>query len=505
MRENTVQQAFRFVWVASALSITGCGSSTPAPYDPAPSMHHSRSSAESVNSENLAASPTPTPKKDGKPDSKAGLKGDSKDKDSKDKDKDSKEKDKDKKDKDKKDKDFDSDDEDTPKKEDKKPKPKSAALLKKLELYSFMAQNGVLTCPIESQCDPALVLISLVAEDGVKRCSGFLIGPDKVMTSDHCVSKNEVVKEACKGNVFFHFSKAGKTGLQRTVGCESIEARSKEKGLLTKDYAIFKLTQEVKDREPYTVATRPFKSKEMVTIPRVQMTTDEKTHHYNGVQMKVNCPVSDHTVLHSPIAVDATDIMTLGDCPIQPGNSGSPVLNSDGEVGAVLQGFLSYKQDESEKSANFLKLRLDGVYGPLGVATQLRCVSEVSSSTAGCPEYDVTDKKSISSYLEDIKFDPSIIPELENDWVWMRARSFEDDKLYISVPKCVTPNQRKFGFNAIRLHYRRGINRFLQGEWRVEGKAGTEFIDYSPGSVGFDRDITFNSNDYGTLNLKLCP
>jgi hypothetical protein len=232
---------------------------------------------------------------------------------------------------------------------------------------------------------------SFVYDGDIERCTGFLISDHEVLTNDHCIEKTLLIEHAegrvlknlpCQGLGYIHFvaSDENPNGLSRA--CDSIEIRSGETGIASEDYAILKLKNSVTDRAPLRISARGFQDQEASTLIRVQMDPVLNHSPYDGVQSKLNCQASYATFLYPGVTSAASPLMTFGDCAVAAGNSGSPILNSDGEIGSILQGFLLPRTQNTELNLELAAAKLDSKYGQVAIGTQLDCIPEISGLPA---------------------------------------------------------------------------------------------------------------------------
>ena len=375
------------------------------------------------------------------------------------------------------------------------------------------AKEGSLYCPFGDECEPALALISVATDEGLERCTGFLISETQVLTNDHCVAHSVAVENAiqhasnipCQGLVYAHFAKTNDHDQALNISCQTIQVRSFQTGIGNRDYAILKLSQPVRDRAPLRLANRGFRANERASIYRVQMQKSEEGT-FDGIQTRLECPASYMTMLYPSVTTPDIPLMTFGDCAIQAGNSGSAAINSDGQVGAIIQGYLSVKQDPD--ILNQLQPRLlDQKYGQVAIGTQIECIPELNlSRTAKCGSIVNMNSMMPENYLELFStFNPKRLPSAGSENVWKTIPSSSDDeKSYLKVPACVS-NQAKTGaqYPASEMTYRLGINRFLQGEWRAMLEPDEKQVNFKlTASSSFQAEL--QNDEFGAITLPVC-
>lgn len=372
------------------------------------------------------------------------------------------------------------------------------------EVQINAAKNGHLTCEFEGECEPAIALISVATGTGVSRCTGFLISDHEVLTNDHCLSTIPDRENACQGLVFAHFTH----DLHRS--CKKISLRSHQNGINSKDYALIELNEPVKDRAAMRISKRGFKNHETATIFRVQTTQNTQTHNYDGIQTKLVCQASYSTIMDININSSKAPLMTFGDCAIQDGNSGSPILNENGEVGAINQGFLNVKEDSfSELLKPYL---LDEGYGEVALGTQLRCIPELVGSIGNaCEGLKVFHALYPKEYMNTLGgFSETLLPKLPVGNTWKTFSSTHPMiKNFISVPDCISNREvhsPDFSFTAIAMSYRLGINARLQAEWRSLYREGeNEFLFVVQKNLAPEATfVDFTNSAIGTFTLPIC-
>ena len=372
------------------------------------------------------------------------------------------------------------------------------------ELQISAAKNGSLYCDFKDECEPALALISVATSDGINRCSGFLVSDHEILTNDHCLNSISDQNNACSGLVFAHFT----NNVHRN--CKNISYRSHQSGVDSKDYAIIELDQPITDRKPLRVSRRGFNNGEVASIIRVQATENTRDHTYNGNQNKLKCHASYQTLMNININSSNESMMSFGDCAIQEGNSGSPIFNESGEVGAIVQAFLSVKDEEfAQQLQSYL---LDHTYGQVAVGTQVRCMPELVGLAANnCNSIKPIAALYPKQYLQDYgTFSLKKLPDPVFGLAWREipvSDSFQ--KTYFSSPSCISNSDIRngsFSFTSSAMLYHLGINSMLQAEWRLTyplGEKQTIFKFQKNGSEVF-KNIDFLSSEFGKITIPSC-
>lgn len=372
------------------------------------------------------------------------------------------------------------------------------------------ARSGRLTCAFNGECNPAVAMISVVGEQGLERCSGFLISADEVMTNDHCINKSISIKGwesrtthlPCRDFIYVHFAGSGQGDAGVNAACSEIEVRSRETGIASADYAIIKLQNKVQDRAPLVIAKKGLVDLEPVSIFRVQMTSDRTQTGFNGMQTKLNCQASFATYLYPGINASNSPLMTFGDCAIQAGNSGSPVLNQNGEAEALIQGYLTLNNNavvENDLRASLL----DQTYGQVAIGTQLSCVPELGTGPNHCsdiaPYVGYFSQQFLSQYGD---AHPRALPALPQTQAWklLSPNQSAFRETYASAPACTNASS----FESVIMSYQKGINHYLQAEWRASAAMNETKVSFTTSGFLSHEGFEFQAADLGHLNVGKC-
>ena len=237
---------------------------------------------------------------------------------------------------------------------------KKKATLTQDQIQEIM-DHQILTCagigghPCPAGVSRLLTLDQLSADDSYV-CSGFMVGPNTLVTNHHCIS----TIEQCRNTYIAIYD--GSSYLQ--TRCKSI----------------------IESQEDYADENDPHRKIDFVVIETVDSyfgTTFELSPSQAQVGDTITAWVVDHIGLDRPLASEQnpyearitefsckvmnqtdSDSLVLETCPIIYGNSGSPILNSLGQVVGVIWG-----ATEAGVNSN-MDLALRRSLSGLGIATE---------------------------------------------------------------------------------------------------------------------------------------
>jgi hypothetical protein len=268
------------------------------------------------------------------------------------------------------------------------------------------------------------------------------------------------------------------------------------------DYAIIKLDQKILDRKPLERATKALENLEQTRIYRVQM-DGEKTGHYDGSQGVLQCSVSYSTFLYPGINSPFSPLMTFGDCAIQAGNSGSPILNSEGKIAAMIQGYLSLKED-TELHKEIQASLLDDSFGQVGVGTQIQCMEGIEglapSQCNSVPDLNSQTPKEFLAHFSRFN-EKELLPGMPVGHRWIEVPQLKErQRRFVTGPQCGD----SASFESTEMEFRVGFNRFFQAEWRPETRFGEKVHVFSPNSDRAAEKVIYRSSDGTFLEIEAC-
>jgi hypothetical protein len=344
----------------------------------------------------------------------------------------------------------------------------------------LLAKQGALTCADARNCPSSVALLTAAKADAVSLCTAFLIAPDLMATNSHCIPDD--LKKAgsdCSSRIWVKFAdQPGAPGEQ--AGCKSISHASKV-DLSLPDYAFFKLDRAL-SRPVLPFSHEGFADGAQYSVDKVNPLS--KTAPLGSLE-RVRCKTPHGTLLVPGSDSELSPLMTLADCEIVHGNSGSPIFDETGKIRGIVQATEIQDKLRSGLADKDIEL-VDGELAPLGVGTSFACVRAPSEPASlvladGCLAQQNVEKPAKWTKNFDLEaqkaialWDASKTP-FASRFEWADSGELSKDGKFTVAPRCfkgaldwTDPSQasQTLDLDLPLWSSRAGVNRYLQPSYR---------------------------------------
>ncbi|MNK08061.1 Trypsin [compost metagenome] len=253
---------------------------------------------------------------------------------------------------------------------------------------------------------------SLLSKSGtsLSTCSFSLVGKDIILTNRHCIPEDIAQQGApCEGVVQAIFVKDDRS--KEIYACDKVLSIPKDYGTLSptqeRDFAFLKLKKSPTGRQPLKVATSGLVDQETLTA----ITSTPKPSSMNGgpgaTLIKKTCKVHMNSMAVDGFTNGFKSVAAFKNCDIVSGNSGSAMVDQDGNLKAVAQA--NFLNSQNVKSTSELIIRLSEVLKnqKFAIGTNILCIEndelKLYPKSMGCDMGTDTYTSKISERLFDKK------------------------------------------------------------------------------------------------------
>lgn len=199
-----------------------------------------------------------------------------------------------------------------------------------------LASRVHLRC-VDARCPEGVGMLVRPEGEELQRCTATLVGPDLALTASHCLPPAARHPGAsCRGTWLTFAAAEGHPA--EWAACRGVlEARPvRDEEVMRTDVALLRLARRV-DREPLAVSFVPFGQRPEVVVGVVAVSPHPIYPSQHELSTRL-CRIATRESAVAAYGEEAARVGWLIECPSQPGNSGSPVVDARGRVRAVLHG-----------------------------------------------------------------------------------------------------------------------------------------------------------------------
>ena len=192
-------------------------------------------------------------------------------------------------------------------------------------------------CEDAHNCPNAVGLLVVEGDPGAppERCTASLIAPDRALTASHCLLPEQRTEGAACPQVWLSFPHTLDAPAE-TVGCARVLSvvSDPSQDALHQEHAVVQLDR-VLTRGFLEVDPTPPRAESIVIVASVTPHPVYGSTHALTTRL---CRAIGADAAQNALGARAADVGWLESCPIARGNSGSPVIDSEGHLRAIVHG-----------------------------------------------------------------------------------------------------------------------------------------------------------------------
>lgn len=241
-----------------------------------------------------------------------------------------------------------------------------------LEDSKEIIRHASVSCEDKDTCSPSVAMLAIAMKEGVSRCTAFLVASDILLTNSHCVPADlRDNASSLESRVFAYFPEtksnaAASVEVDHVISASRIDENPKSSLYSTlPDYSFLRLKKSI-FRPKMVLSYAGLEPDTAVTVFKM----NPSKYAYSATLVTKTCQTARSNSLLRNYVSGQVSIVSLVDCDVIQGNSGSPVLTSDGRVAAVIFAG-SIKPGYYYSSKNGEEIR----FSNMARATNLACVA----------------------------------------------------------------------------------------------------------------------------------
>lgn len=168
-----------------------------------------------------------------------------------------------------------------------------------------------------------------------ERCTVSLIAADRALTASHCLAPPERRAGAACAHTWLAFPETARAPAEWVACAQVLYASERiDEGALQPEHAVLRLARPVA-RAPLAIDASPAQPGSIVTVVSVTPHPVYGSTHALATRL---CRAIDSQPAQDALGPGAANVGWLASCPIDRGNSGSPVLDYEGRIRAIVHG-----------------------------------------------------------------------------------------------------------------------------------------------------------------------
>ncbi len=192
-------------------------------------------------------------------------------------------------------------------------------------------------CEDPASCPEAvgMLVVDATPDEEPGRCTVTLIRGDRALTASHCLAPDDRHAGAPCTRTWVMFPQTANAPAE-SIACRRVVDATEvvSDSALHQEHAVLQL-EHPSARMPLPIEPHPPEAGSIVTVASVTPHAVYGTTHALATRL---CRVIDSRPAVRALGADAGNVGWLANCPIARGNSGSPVIDYDGAVRAIVHG-----------------------------------------------------------------------------------------------------------------------------------------------------------------------